>query len=332
MENRLKSRDLLKLQKETERSEMKKISICIACYNEEKNIPLLYERVKNVINKIPQYNFEVIFSDNASKDSSINILRNIAYKDKRVKVIINNRNFGALRSGKNCLFHSKGDAIISLTCDLQDPPEMIPEFIKKWENGEKVVWGQKTKSEEKKIMYAIRSLYYKILKTFSVLPQYEHVTGFGLLDREVIEHAKKYSDNYIGIKAQVMELGYSVCLIPYTQEKRKAGKSSYNLMRYLDLGISRLVQASNSLLRVITLISCLFFTFTFLLCIILALCGYNIRLTSSLFIVFFLLLIVINAVEMLFICILGEYIGQILNKVTKAPLVIEKELINFEEN
>ena len=233
---------------------MKTVSICIACYNEEKNIPLLYNRVKNVIDKISNYNFEMVFADNASTDSSVNILRAIANKDKRVKVIINTRNFGALRSGKNCLFRATGDAIISITCDLQDPPEMIPLFIKEWEKGELVVWGQKTKSKENIFMYLIRTLYYKILKKFSSLPQYEHVTGFGLLDRSVLDEAKKYSDNFIGMKALVLELGYKVSLISYTQEKRNAGKSSYNFSRYMDLGISRLVQASTLPLRMATIL------------------------------------------------------------------------------
>lgn len=312
---------------------MKKISICIACYNEEKNIPKVYNRLKNVIDRITNYEFEIVFADNASKDDSVKILKNIAKEDKRVKIIVNNRNFGALRSGKNCLFRATGDAIISITCDLQDPPEIIPLFIEKWEKGEKVVWGQKIKSKESKTMYFIRSLYYKILKMFSSLPQYEHVTGFGLLDKEVIDYAKKYSDNFNGIKAQVLELGYSVCLIPYTQEKRNAGKSSYNLMRYLDLGIGRLIQASNSPLRGITLISSCLFIGTLILCIILGVFANLLGvLSSKVIIVLLVLLVIFDTVELLFISVLGEYIGQILNKVTSAPLVIEKELINFQDD
>ena len=311
---------------------MKKISICIACYNEEKNIPLLYESLKKVINYINNYYFEIIFADNASTDSSVDILKSIAKKDKRVKIIINNRNFGPLRSGKNCLFRAKGDAIISITCDLQDPPEMIPKFIEKWEKGELVVWGQKTKSKENIFMYAIRTLYYKILKKFSSLPQYDHVTGFGLLDKQVLDNAKKYSDNFIGIKALVVELGYKVCLVPYTQEKRNAGKSSYNFSRYLDLGISRLVQSSTLPLRIATVLGVIMSICVFIIAIIyfiIKLCWwdtYPIGIGPLIISIFF-----IGSVQLMFIGVLGEYIGQILSRIMPAPLVIEKELINFDE-
>lgn len=312
---------------------MKKISICIACYNEEKNIPLIYHALDEVLNQLPEYSFEILFADNASTDASVDILRAIARKDKRVKVIINNRNFGALRSGKNCLYHASGDAIISVTCDLQDPPEMIPEFIKKWEEGELVVWGQKTKSKENIIMYSVRTLYYKILKKFSTLPQYEHVTGFGLLDKQVLDEARKYSDNFMGMKAMVSELGYKICLLPYTQQKRNAGKSSYNLSRYIDLGISRLIQSSTRPLRLATMLGSIMSFCSFFIAIIymiVKLCIWKSQpmgIAPILISIFF-----IGSIQLMFIGILGEYVGQILNRIIPAPLVIEKELINFDED
>ena len=139
-------------------------------------------RISNVLEKMPKYEYEIIFGDNCSTDNSEKILRGLAEKDCRVKVIINNRNFGPERSSKNIMFSSTGDVVISIPCDMQEPPEMIPQFIEEWEKGNLVVLGQKTKSAERNIKYNCRKLYYKIIKKFSDTPQYEQVTGFGCID------------------------------------------------------------------------------------------------------------------------------------------------------
>lgn len=229
---------------------MKKISICIPCYNEEKNIENMYGALKQITLKLKQYKFEMIFSDNASVDNSVDILKKIASQDKNVKVVINSRNFGPNRSGTNCLFHATGDAVIFIPCDFQDPPEMIIDFINYWEKGSLVVWGEKTRSRENPIMYKVRTVYYNILKSFSSTPVYKHVDGFGLYDKSVIETAKQYIGVYDGMKGFVAEAGYAVALVPYTQNKRKEGKSSYSLKRYCDAAIEMICHTSTIPLRI----------------------------------------------------------------------------------
>lgn len=170
---------------------MKKISICVPCYNEEKNIMDAYNRITNMMRNMDKYDYEIIFADNASKDNSAEIFRQLANQDKRVKVILNYRNYGPRRSGYNACFRATGDAIISLPCDLQEPPEMIPGFVEEWEKGNLIVWGQKTKSKENPINYFLRNIYYKIIDNFSEYPQYEQTTAFGITDRLVYDKVKE---------------------------------------------------------------------------------------------------------------------------------------------
>lgn len=310
---------------------MKKISICSACFNEEANIEKFYTTVKSIMDELTEYNYEIVFADNASIDSSQKILRKLAEQDKRVKVILNNRNFGALRSGKNCLFRATGDGIITIPCDLQEPPEMIPRFIEEWENGYKVVWGQKTKSQENPVMYFIRGVYYKILQTCSTLPQYRHVTGFGIMDREVIENTKKMSDNYMGIKTAILEMGYDIKLVEYTQRKRTGGRSSYNFSRYMSLAISNLINSSVLPLRAATFLGLIMSFISFIIGVfylIYKLMFWNAFSAGTAPIIIGLFFL--GSVQLMFIGIVGEYVGQILKKITPVPLVIEKEIINFE--
>lgn len=172
----------------------KHISIVTACYNEEENVQELYERVKKVMSLLYDYSYEHIFIDNASKDRTVDILRNIAGHDRNVKVIINARNFGHIRSPYHALLQAKGDAVISIVADLQDPPEMIADFIKKWEEGYKIVVGVKEKSEESPIFFAIRKLYYNVIGKLSEINLIKNFTGFGLYDQKVIEILRQIDD------------------------------------------------------------------------------------------------------------------------------------------
>ena len=312
---------------------MKKISICTACYNEEENIVKFYTKISSVMSQLENYDYEIVFSDNASTDNTQKFLRELASKDKRVKVIFNNRNFGALRSGKNCLFRSTGDAVISIPCDLQEPPSMINEFIEQWEKGFKVVWGQKEKSEENTLMYALRGLYYKILSLFSVIPPYKHVTGFGIVDREVIEHARQMSDNFTGFKTNILEMGYQVKLIPYAQKKRKGGKSSYNFLRYSDLAIRTLVNSSDKPLRMATFLGLISSVVSFIIgmfYLVMKLLYWDNF--SAGFAPIVVGLFFLGSIQLLFIGIVGEYVGQILRRITPTPLVIERECLNFTDD
>lgn len=312
---------------------MKKVSVCIPCYNEEQNIAHIYEAISKIFSELEDYNYEIIFADNASNDNSEAILRELANRDKRVKVIFNTRNFGPMRSQKNCTYHASGEAIITLTCDFQDPPELIPEFLKEWEKGNKIVWGQKIESQESKFKYFLRNIYYKIINFFSEEDQLKQVTGFGLIDREVLEYLKYMDEPLVPIRNLVSELGYNVTLIPYTQPKRKYGKSSYNVSRYLNFAIHSFIYTSKNPLRIVTVsglimaVICLLVGFVYMIYKFLHWNSFQVGIAPMLIGVFFL-----GAIQIFLLGILGEYIGIILEKVQKRPLVVEKEIINFEEN
>lgn len=310
---------------------MKHISIMTPCYNEEGNIMNIYQAVKEQFDKLPQYTYEHIFIDNYSTDKSRDILRELASKDKNVKVILNAMNFGPNRSGTYGMLQGTGDALICIVCDLQDPPEMIPTFLQKWEEGYKVVMGQKTSSKENPLMYGIRKLYYKIMASLSETEHLTNVTGYGLFDKEVLDTIKWMDDPDPYIRGLVTQLGYKWCLVEYTQESRKVGKSSYNFSRYFDFAITGLTHVSRKPLRIATLLgffmsgASLIIAIVFLILKIVNWNDFQNGTAPILIGVFFL-----GSVQLAFIGVLGEYIGAILTKVTKRPMVVEEERINFD--
>ena len=233
---------------------MKHISVMTPCYNEEGNIRNIYNAVKEQFDKMPQYTYEHIFIDNYSTDNSRKILRELATEDSNVKVILNARNFGPNRSGSYGMLQGTGDALICIVCDLQDPPEMIPTFLQKWEEGYKVVLGQKTKSKENPLMFQVRKLYYKIMEKLSETEHLTNVTGYGLFDKEVLDMIKWMDDPDPYIRGLVTQLGYKWCLVEYTQQERTSGKSSYNFNRYFDFAITGLTHVSKKPLRIVTLV------------------------------------------------------------------------------
>ena len=233
---------------------MKHISIMTPCFNEEGNIRNIYNAVKEQFNKLPQYTYEHIFIDNYSTDQTRRILRELAAQDKNVKVIFNARNFGPNRSGSYGMLQGTGDALICIVCDLQDPPEMIPQFLEKWEEGYKVVLGQKKKSKENILMFQVRKLYYRIMNWLSDTPQYEGVTGYGLFDKEVLETIGWMDDPDPYIRGLVPELGYRTYLLAYIQNKRQFGKSSYNFNKYFDFAITGVTHVSRKPLRIATML------------------------------------------------------------------------------
>lgn len=309
---------------------MKHISVMTPCYNEEGNIMNIYQAVKEQFDKLPQYTYEHIFIDNCSTDKSRDILRVLAKKDKNVKVILNARNFGPNRSGTYGMFQGTGDALICIVCDLQDPPEMIPIFLQKWEEGYKVVMGQKTKSKENPIMFQIRKLYYKIMAALSETEHLENVTGYGLFDKEVLEMIEWMDDPDPYIRGLVTQLGYKYCLVEYTQQERKVGKSSYNFNKYFDFAITGLTHVSKKPLRIATLLGFAMSVISFVMAIIYLVMKlvhwYDFDMgTAPILIGMFLL----GSIQLAFIGIIGEYIGAILTRVTKRPMVVEEERINF---
>lgn len=311
---------------------MKHISVMTPCYNEEGNIRNIYNAVKEQFDKMPQYTYEHIFIDNYSTDNSRKILRELAAEDSNVKVILNARNFGPNRSGSYGMLQGTGDALICIVCDLQDPPEMIPSFLQKWEEGYKVVLGQKTKSKENPLMFQVRKLYYKIMEKLSETEHLTNVTGYGLFDKEVLDMIKWMDDPDPYIRGLVTQLGYKWCLVEYTQQERTSGKSSYNFNRYFDFAITGLTHVSKKPLRIVTLAGLIMSAISFAIAIIYLVFKlvhwYEFDMgTAPILIGVFLL----GSVQLACLGVIGEYIGAILKKVTKRPMVVEEERINFDK-
>lgn len=309
---------------------MKHISVMTPCYNEEGNVENIYHAVRNEFGKLPQYTYEHIFIGNYSTDRTRQILRKLAAQDKNVKVIFNARNFGPNRSGSYGMLQGSGDALICIVCDMQDPPEMIPSFLEKWEEGYKVVLGQKKKSKENILMFQVRKLYYRIMDWLSDTPQYEGVTGYGLFDREVLETIGWMDDPDPYIRGLVPELGYKTYLLAYTQNRREFGKSSYNFNRYFDFAVTGLTHVSKKPLRIATLagfaMSGLSFLIALAYLVLKLLFWYEFTMgTAPILIGMFML----GSIQLAFIGVIGEYVGAILTRVTKRPMVVEEERINF---
>lgn len=308
----------------------KTITIFTPCYNEEENIEVLYNRVINVFDKYPKYNFEYVFIDNASTDATLDILKCIAEKDIRVKVIVNTRNFGHIRSPYHGFLQCTGDAVIILVADLQDPPEIISNFIDEWENGHPLVLGIKTKSKENQIMFFIRKLFYSIIKKISNSEQLENFVGFGLYDKKFINVLRLIDDPYPYFRGMVMEYGWNIKTIEYTQEKRTLGKSTNNFFTLYDVAMLGFVNHSKLPLRLSAFIG----FFTAMLSFLAAVTYFIYKLiywdnfqvgTAPMVIGIFFF----SSIQLFFIGIIGEYIGAIHTQVRKRPMVIEKERINF---
>lgn len=310
--------------------ENKRVTIFTPCYNEEGNVEELYSKVCEVINKLPAYSFEYVFIDNASTDNTLSILKRIAAGDSRVRIIANVRNFGHIRSPYYGLLQCPGDAVISIVADLQDPPEMIPQLLMEWEKGHALVLGVKTKSKENPLMYFIRRLFYSIIKRISTTEQLSNFTGFGLYDQKFLDVVRKIDDPYPYFRGMVMEYGWNIKTIEYTQERREHGKSSNNFFTLYDLAMLGFVNHSKLPLRLSAFIG----FFTAILSFLVAL-GYlvykliywdNFQVGTAPMVIgiFFF-----SSVQLFFIGIIGEYIGAIHTQVRKRPLVVEKERVNF---
>jgi len=310
---------------------MRFISIVIACYNEEENVREVYEQVKQVFDDLEDYTYEYIFIDNASKDKTVAILREIAKNDKRVKIIINTRNFGHIRSPYHAMLQTKGDAVISIAADLQDPPCLIKEFIRKWEEGYKVVMGIKKQSEESRIRFGLRKLCYRVLRRLSDVELAEQYTGFGLYDKQVVEILRDLDDPYPYFRGLIADIGFESAKIEYVQPVRKRGITKNNFYTLFDMAMLGMVSYSKVPLRLATMLG-------FVLAVISLLAAIFYLVYKIIFWESFSLgiaplvvgLFFFASVQLLFIGIIGEYVGFIHTQVLKRPLVIEKERINFE--
>lgn len=312
---------------------MKTISIMTACYNEEENIKDIYSQVKNVFDELDGYSYEHIFIDNASEDRTVSILKEIAAIDKAVKIIVNTRNFGPIRSPYYAILQAKGDAVISMAADLQEPPSMIGDFIEKWEEGFKVVVAVKSKSKENPIMFAIRNLYYNLIKKFSETKQIKNFTGFGLYDKEFVDVLRNLDEPYPYFRGLITDLGFETAEVQFVQPKRLKGVTKCrNFYTLYDVAMLGFVNHSKVPLRMATFIG-------FSVAIFSLLVAFGYFLYKLIFWEHFQLgiapmvigLFFFAAVQLFFVGIIGEYIGAIYTQVKNRPLVIEKERINFDE-
>jgi glycosyltransferase involved in cell wall biosynthesis len=312
---------------------MKKlISVVTACFNEEENVELLYNEVRTVFEKLTEYQYEHIFIDNASKDRTVPILKEIARNDQNVKIIVNARNFGHIRSPFYGLLQAKGDAVISIVADFQDPPSMIPDFIKKWEEGYKIVVGVKSQSEENPLMFMIRKSYYNLLHNLSEVDQIKNFTGFGLYDQKIIEILRTIDDPYPFMRGLISEIGYDTFCIEYKQPIRKRGITKNNFYSLYDMAMLGITNYSKVPLRLATLLGFGIAVLSLVVAIIYLIYkivfweSFSVGIAPLVIGLFFF-----SAVQLFFIGVIGEYIGSIYTQVLKRPLVIERERINFKE-
>jgi glycosyltransferase involved in cell wall biosynthesis len=309
----------------------KAITIITPCYNEEGNVRELYERVRLAIVTAGDYRYEHIFIDNSSRDHTMAELKAIAARDRNVKVILNTRNFGHVRSPMHALYQASGDAVIGIVADLQDPPEMIVDFIRKWEEGYPVVIGVKAASGEGGLMFFIRKLYYKLVNRLSGIETYENFTGFGLFDRKVVDAIKQFDDPNPYFRGMIAEIGMSHFEIPYHQPARKQGITKNNFYSLYDLAMLAITNLSKVPLRVVTFsgfacsLFCVLVSLVYLLYKLMFWTRFSAGTAPLVIGVFFFM-----SLQMLFIGIIGEYVGTIHTLVQRRPLVIEQERINFE--
>lgn len=310
---------------------MKLVSVVTQCFNEEDNVEELYRRITAQFENRPGYEFEHIFIDNASTDRTVQVVKTLARKDPRVKLIVNARNFGHIRSPLHAILQARGDAIVSMASDLQDPPELIGTFIDKWESGFKVVVGTKHSSQETLAMSLVRGLYYKTIGRMSEIRLIPNFTGFGLYDRSVIEIVRKIDDPYPYFRGLIAELGFEYAAIPFEQPRRVRGITKNNFYTLYDMAMLGITSHSKLPVRLATMAG-----FALSILSLLVSLGYLVLKlafwdmfgfgTAPILISLFFF----ASVQLFFIGIIGEYVAAIHTQVMRRPLVVEKERVNFE--
>ena len=310
---------------------MKTISVMLPTYNEEENARPIYEAVRDQFrNNLPEYDYEILFIDNCSRDRTRDIITQICEEDPRVKAIFNLKNFGQFNSPYYGLLQTTGDCSITMASDFQDPPELIPEFVRKWEEGYRIVISQKTKSMENPVIYWARGIYYKLMKKMSNVEMIEQFTGFGLYDRSFVQVLRELKDPTPFIRGIVAELGPEYAVVPFTQPKRKAGKSSNNFFSLFDAAMLSFTSYTKAGMRVATFFGLGIAAVSFiigLVFLIMKLCfwdrfvmGYAPMVIS----IFFM-----GGVILTFMGLLGEYVMAMNVRIMNRPLVVEEKRLNF---
>ena len=312
---------------------MKTISVTIPCWSEEKSIRQMYDRLMKVFHdQLPQYDYEIIFVDDYSPDNTRNEIRKLCQEDHKVKAVFNARNFGFNRNVFATMQYGSGDATFMLFGDLQDPPEILPQFVKEWEAGHKVVVGQKNKSDESKIMNSKRTIYYDLIGKLSDSKQIQHFNGFGLYDKAFIDVMRQIDDPNPYLKGLVSEFGMNIKIVQYKQAASNRGKSGFNFMKYYDVAMLGITSYTKILMRVATFFGAILGIFSACLAVFVLISklltwgAYPYGTAATLIGVFF-----IGAVQLFFMGILGEYVLSINTRSMRRPLVVIGEKINFDE-
>jgi polyisoprenyl-phosphate glycosyltransferase len=310
---------------------VKTISILTPCFNEEANVEEVYRRVRAVIADLGQYRYEHLFIDNHSADRTVEILKGIAAADRNVKVIVNARNFGHIRSPMHALYQTTGDAVIGIVADLQDPPEMIADLVREWENGSLMVLCIKRSSGENPVMFRIRKAYYRLIARLSSIETFENYTGFGLYDRRVVEIVKSFNDPYPYFRGIIAEIGLPHTKLYYDQPARKRGFTKNNLYSLYDTAMLAITNLSKVPLRVVTFtgfaaagLSALV-GLAYLVYKLVYWSRFEVGVAPLVIGIFFF-----ASVQLISVGILGEYVASIHTQVQKRPLVIEQERVNFD--
>ncbi len=310
---------------------MKKISVLIPCYNEEENVePISQAVIETLTRDCPAYDYELVFIDNDSRDRTREILRRLCSENPRIRAIFNARNFGQFNSPYYGMLQCTGDCVISMVADFQDPVELIPKYVREWENGYKIVIGIKTGSKENPVMYFLRSCYYKLIRKLSDVEQIEHFTGSGLYDRDFINVLRSLDDPTPFLRGIVAELGYRRKEIPYIQPERRAGKTHNNFYRLYDAAMLSFTSYTKVGLRVATFFGSIcagismLIALAYLIMKLIHWYDFSAGMAPMLIGMLFL-----GSVQIFFIGLVGEYILSINSRVMKRPLVVEEERINF---
>ena len=310
----------------------KKVSVMVPCYNEEENVVAISEAIVTQMEALPQYDYELLFIDNCSTDGTRPLLREICAKNPRIKAIFNVKNFGQFNSPVYGLCQTTGDCAISICADFQDPVEMIPTFLKHWEEGYQIVCGVKTSSKESPLVYRLRTLYYKLIKKFSSVDQIEHFTGFGLYDRSFLDVLRSLDDPTPFIRGIVAELGGRRKEVPYEQPQRRAGKTHNNWYSLYDAAMLSFTSYTKIGMRVAVFLG-VFFSFLSLLIgaayLILKLIYWD-RFVAGQAPTIIIVSLMCSAL-LAFMGFLGEYISAINVRLMHRPLVVEEERINFDK-
>ncbi len=312
----------------------KTISIVTPCYNEQDNMAELCSRIRAAMAQLPAYRYEHLVIDNCSTDRTVEVLRGLAREDRNIRVIVNARDFGATRSHLYAMLQASGDAVIMMVADLQDPPEMIGEFVRLWEQGKPMVLAIKTASEENRLMFLVRKTYYRLIERLASIRTIENFTGFGLYDRRVVEIVRSFPDPNPYFRGIIAEIGLPFARIPFTQPRRVRGVSKFsNFYALYDVAMIAVTNLSRIPLRAVTFLG-FFSSFLSLLAAISYLCyklifwfSFSVGIAPIVIGLFFF-----GSVQLLALGIIGEYLGSVHTYVQNRPLVVERERINFDRD